>query len=168
MLDFLHDQDHKPLHLILARISVRLAMLITTTCLVCSQSICPPVATLNLGNTHFRFAIICADGKGVSILFMLGNDGLVLVTSLRLSLRFWLNEDSVYNILQEVYKLFFLCPASLVDAFLLWQFIFPSFLYRICSTNEDKMFDNRRESLYYWNAPRWCKGCRNCGSIRSS
>jgi hypothetical protein len=75
---------------------------------------------------------------------------------------------TMYNTLQEVYKLFLLCPASLVDTLLCWQLISPSFLYKFCSTDEDKMFDSRGESSYCWNAPRQCKGCRNCGSIRSS
>jgi hypothetical protein len=60
------------------------------------------MAALNLGNTHFRFAVICVDGEGVPISFPLGNDGLALITSLIVSSRFWLNEDSMY-INEEVF-----------------------------------------------------------------
>jgi hypothetical protein len=48
------------------------------------------------GNTHSRFVVIYADGEGVPISFLLENDGLALVTSLRLILKFWLSEDFMY------------------------------------------------------------------------
>jgi hypothetical protein len=60
----------------------------------------------------------------------------------------------LYNTLQKDYKLFLRCPASHIDAWLLQQLISPSFLYRFCSTNEDKIFDNRRKSLYHWSGAK--------------
>jgi hypothetical protein len=60
------------------------------------------MAALNLGDTHSRFVVLYADTKRVPISFPLGNDGLALVTSLRLSLRFKLSEDFMY-IDEEVY-----------------------------------------------------------------
>jgi hypothetical protein len=60
------------------------------------------MADLNFGDIHTKFVVICADGVGVPISFPLGNDGLVLVTSLRLSLRFQLSEEFMY-IDKEVY-----------------------------------------------------------------
>jgi hypothetical protein len=60
------------------------------------------MADLNSGDIHTKFAVICTDGVGVPILFPLGNDGLALVTSLRLSLRFLLTEEFMY-IDEEVY-----------------------------------------------------------------
>ena len=60
------------------------------------------MALLNFGKTHSRFAIICANGEGVPISFLLGNDGLAIVTSFRLSMRFWSNEDFMF-IDEEVY-----------------------------------------------------------------
>jgi hypothetical protein len=53
-----------------------------------SQSIRLAMAAPNLGDTHSRFVVIYLDGVGVPISFPLGNDGLALVTSLKLSLRF--------------------------------------------------------------------------------
>jgi hypothetical protein len=46
-----------------------------------------------------------------------------------------------------------------------YSFISSSFLPYF---SIDKIFDNRGESLYCWNAPRCCKGCRNYSSISSS
>jgi hypothetical protein len=60
------------------------------------------MADINSSDTHTKFAVICADGVGVPISFPLGNDGLGLVTSLRLSLRFLLSEEFMY-IDEEVY-----------------------------------------------------------------
>jgi hypothetical protein len=54
------------------------------------------MAALNLGNTHSRFAIICANGEEVPLSFPKGNVGLANASFLRLSLRFRLNEDSMY------------------------------------------------------------------------
>jgi hypothetical protein len=54
------------------------------------------------GNTHPRLVVIYADGEGVLISFPISNDGVALVTSLRLSLRFWLSEDFMF-IDEEVY-----------------------------------------------------------------
>jgi hypothetical protein len=53
-------------------------------------------------DTYSGLAIIYADGEGVPISFPLGNDGLALITSLIVSSRFWLNEDSMY-INEEVF-----------------------------------------------------------------
>jgi hypothetical protein len=53
------------------------------------------MADLNLGNTT-RFVVICADSEGVPISFLIGNDELVRITPLRLSLRFWLSEDFMF------------------------------------------------------------------------
>jgi hypothetical protein len=60
------------------------------------------MAPLNLADTHTRFAVIHAEGGGVPISIPLGNDGLILVTSLRLSLRFGLTEKFIY-VDEEVY-----------------------------------------------------------------
>jgi hypothetical protein len=60
------------------------------------------MALLNFGNTHSRFAIIYANGEGVLVSFPLGSDGLAVVTSLRLSLRFRSSEDFMF-IDEEVY-----------------------------------------------------------------
>jgi hypothetical protein len=57
---------------------------------------------LNLADTHTRFAVIHAEGGGVPISVPLGNDGLALVTSLRLSLRFGLTEKFIY-VDEEIY-----------------------------------------------------------------
>jgi hypothetical protein len=59
----------------------------------------------NLGNIHSRFVVIYFDGEGVPISFPLEVDGLSLVTSLRLSLRFWLSKDFIF-IDEEVYDAF--------------------------------------------------------------
>jgi hypothetical protein len=48
------------------------------------------------GNSHSRFAVIYVDGDGIPVSFLLGNDGLARVTSLRLSLRFRLSEDFMF------------------------------------------------------------------------
>jgi hypothetical protein len=67
-----------------------------------SLSIRPAMAPLNLVDTHTRFAVIYAEGGGVPISIPLGNDGLALVTSLRLSLKFGLTEKFIY-VDEEVY-----------------------------------------------------------------
>jgi hypothetical protein len=54
----------------------------------------------------------------------------------------------MYSTFQQIDKVFLLCPTSIVDTVLLRQLNFPSFLYRFCSTNEDKMFDSRGENSY--------------------
>lgn len=46
------------------------------------------MAQLILGDAHSSFAKICANGVGIPILYLLGNDGHALVTSFRLNLRF--------------------------------------------------------------------------------
>jgi hypothetical protein len=61
------------------------------------------MASLSHGNTHSRFAVICADGEGVPISFPMGNDGFALITSLRLSLRFQFNEEFMF-IDEEVFN----------------------------------------------------------------
>jgi hypothetical protein len=60
------------------------------------------MAPLNDGNSHFRYVVISTDGDGVPVSFLLGNDGLARVTSLRLSLRFRLSEDFMF-LDKEVY-----------------------------------------------------------------
>jgi hypothetical protein len=54
------------------------------------------MAALNPGETYPSYAIIQVDGEGVPLSFPLGNDELVHVTSLRLSLRFGLSEDFMF------------------------------------------------------------------------
>jgi hypothetical protein len=53
-------------------------------------------------DTHLRMAVIYSNGEGVPISFLLGNDGVALITSLRLSLRFQMSEDFMF-IDEEVY-----------------------------------------------------------------
>jgi hypothetical protein len=60
------------------------------------------MAPQNPGDSYPSYAVIYADGGGVLLSFPLGNDGLVRVTSLRLSLRFGLSEDFMF-IDEEVY-----------------------------------------------------------------
>jgi hypothetical protein len=60
------------------------------------------MAALNLGDTYPSYVVIHADGKGVPLSFSLRNDGLVHVTSLKLSLRFGLSEDFMF-LDEEVY-----------------------------------------------------------------
>jgi hypothetical protein len=54
------------------------------------------MATLQLRDTLSKFVVIFADIEGVPVSFPIGNDGLALVTSLRLSLRFRLSEEFMY------------------------------------------------------------------------
>jgi hypothetical protein len=54
------------------------------------------MAPLTKGNNQSSYAIICADGDGVPISFPLSKDGRALVSSLRLSLRFWFTEEFMY------------------------------------------------------------------------
>jgi hypothetical protein len=60
------------------------------------------MAALNLGDTYPSYVVIHADGQGVPLSFSLRNDGLVHVTSLKLSLRFGLSEDFMF-LDEEVY-----------------------------------------------------------------
>jgi hypothetical protein len=60
------------------------------------------MAVLNRGDTYPTYAVVHADGEGVPISFLLGNDGLVRVTSLRLILGFGLSEDFMF-LDEEVY-----------------------------------------------------------------
>jgi hypothetical protein len=53
-------------------------------------------------DTHPRLAVIYSDREGVPISFLLGNDGVAIVTSLRLSLRFQIREEFMF-IDEEVY-----------------------------------------------------------------
>jgi hypothetical protein len=53
-------------------------------------------------DTQNRLAIIYSESEGVPISFPLGNDGIPLVTSLKLSLRFRMSEDFMF-IDEEVY-----------------------------------------------------------------
>jgi hypothetical protein len=50
---------------------------------------------LNVDDLHSSYVEIHADGEGVSITFPVGSDGLAVVTTLRLSLRFQLNAMSL-------------------------------------------------------------------------
>jgi hypothetical protein len=60
------------------------------------------MAAHNSLDTHSRFAVIYCEVGGVPISFSLGIDGVVHVTSLRLSLRFQMSEDFMF-IDKEVY-----------------------------------------------------------------
>jgi hypothetical protein len=60
------------------------------------------MASVNLADHVSRFAVIRADGEGVPISFPLGSDGIAIVTTIRLNLRFQLNMDSLH-IDKEVY-----------------------------------------------------------------
>jgi hypothetical protein len=50
------------------------------------------MASLILGYTHSRFSVIYANDESILKSFLLGSDGLAVVTSLRLSLRFRLSD----------------------------------------------------------------------------
>jgi hypothetical protein len=63
------------------------------------------MAALYPSNTYPSYVVVHADGEGVPISFSLGNDGLVRVTSLRLSLRFGFSEDFMF-LDEEVYDAF--------------------------------------------------------------
>jgi hypothetical protein len=60
------------------------------------------MASHNPYDTHPRLAVINSGVEGVPISFLLGNDGVALVTSLRLSLRFQMSDDFMF-IDEEVY-----------------------------------------------------------------
>jgi hypothetical protein len=60
------------------------------------------MAAHNSPDTHSRFAVIYCEVGGVPISFPLGIDGVVHVTSLRLSLRFQMSKDFMF-IDEEVY-----------------------------------------------------------------
>jgi hypothetical protein len=60
------------------------------------------MASHNPCDTHPRLAVIYSNCEGVPISFLLGNDGVALVTSLRLSLRFQMSEEFMF-IDEEVY-----------------------------------------------------------------
>jgi hypothetical protein len=60
------------------------------------------MGALQRGDTLSKFVVIFADIEGVPISFPIGNDGLALITSLRLSLRFWLKEEFM-DIDEEVF-----------------------------------------------------------------
>ena len=55
-------------------------------------------------DTQNKLAVIYFDGERIPISFPLGNDGVALITSLRLSLRFQTSEDFMF-INEEVYDL---------------------------------------------------------------
>jgi hypothetical protein len=67
-----------------------------------SQSLRLNMASHSPCDTYNGFVVIYYDGEGVPIAFPLGKDGVALVTSLRLSLRFQMNEDFMF-IDEEVY-----------------------------------------------------------------
>jgi hypothetical protein len=54
------------------------------------------MAALQLVDTLSKFAIIFAETEGVPVSFPISNDGLALVTSLRLYLRFRLSKEFMY------------------------------------------------------------------------
>jgi hypothetical protein len=60
------------------------------------------MASHNPCDTHPRLAVIYHDGERVLVSFLLENDGVALVTSLILSLRFQMSEDFMF-IDEEVY-----------------------------------------------------------------
>jgi hypothetical protein len=60
------------------------------------------MASHNPCDTHPRLVHIYSDAGGVPISFPLRNDGVALVTSIRLSLRFQMSEDFMF-IDEEVY-----------------------------------------------------------------
>jgi hypothetical protein len=60
------------------------------------------MAARNPCETHPRFAVIYFVVDGIPISFPLGNDGVALITSLRLSLRFQMSEEFMF-IDEEVY-----------------------------------------------------------------
>jgi hypothetical protein len=60
------------------------------------------MASHNPCDTHPSLVHIYSDAGGVPISFPLGNDGVALVTSIRLSLRFQMSEDFMF-IDEEVY-----------------------------------------------------------------
>jgi hypothetical protein len=60
------------------------------------------IASVKVGDQTSGFVVIRVDGEEVSILFPLGSDGIAVVTTIRLSLRFQLNKDSLH-IDEEVY-----------------------------------------------------------------
>jgi hypothetical protein len=61
------------------------------------------MASLILGDTHSRFFVIYTNDDSIPISFTLGSYGLAVVTPLKLSLRFRLNEDFMF-INEEVYN----------------------------------------------------------------
>jgi hypothetical protein len=60
------------------------------------------MASHNPCDTHLRLVHIYSDAGRVPISFPLGNDGVALVTSIRLSLRFQMSEDFMF-IDEDVY-----------------------------------------------------------------
>jgi hypothetical protein len=60
------------------------------------------MAVLNPSDTYPSYVVIHTDSQGAPLSFPLRNDGLVRVTSLRLSLRFGLSEDFIF-LDEEVY-----------------------------------------------------------------
>ena len=54
------------------------------------------MATLNPGDACPSYVVVHVDDEGVPLSFPLGNDGLVRITSLRLSLRFGFSEDFMF------------------------------------------------------------------------
>ena len=56
----------------------------------------PTIAPQILGNLESTLIVIYANGEGVPITFSLGEDGLAIVTSLQLNLRYQLYNESLY------------------------------------------------------------------------
>jgi hypothetical protein len=54
------------------------------------------MAALSVDDSHPSYVEICVNGEGVPITFPIGSDGLALVTTLRLSLRFQWNAMSLH------------------------------------------------------------------------
>ena len=62
------------------------------------------MASVDLVDHFSRFVVIHADGEEVPISFPLGNDGMVVITTIHFGLQFQLNIDSLY-IDEEVFDL---------------------------------------------------------------
>lgn len=75
------------------------------------------MVALNLNKSHSRFIDICANDEGVSISFLLRNNGLAFVTFLILSLRFHSSQDSMH-IDEEVFDALTENPTQTIGQFL--------------------------------------------------
>ena len=73
-----------------------------TTLKIISSLYQSTMAFVKLADRVSGFFVIRADGEGFSISFLLGRDGIAIITAICLSLRFQLNMDSLY-IDEEVY-----------------------------------------------------------------
>jgi hypothetical protein len=101
------------------------------------------MAAHNPCETHPRFAVIYSEVDGVPISFPLGTDGVALVTSLRLSLRFQMSEDYMF-IDEEVYDaqsgdLIHTIGQSLVCDGASKQWLFNAGRYRVYGVSDSVM-----------------------------